>query len=73
MYISQSTYLKVAELLHNYYNAVRSLNPGEKKRLYTTLCINFYEIGNNYTHKHTLNFLSKKTCTCGKVKFETVK
>lgn len=38
-YISQSTYLKVAELLHNYYNAVWSLYPGEKKIYYILLCV----------------------------------
>lgn len=39
IYISQSTYLKVAELLNNYYNAVWSLKPGEKKKDSILLCV----------------------------------
>lgn len=34
MHIPQSIYLKVAELLHNYYSAVWAFNPGEKKDTY---------------------------------------
>lgn len=62
MCISQSTYLRVAELLYNYHSTVWPLNPAWKKRIYTSWCVNLYEERQYllHTQTYTLNFLEKQ-------------
>lgn len=73
MCISQSTYLKEAELL-NSYSAVWPRNPGEKKDIYQCVYRFIMTIQTILTtHIHTLNFCNKIICNYGKVKFSTVK